>query len=476
MRMSQSRRRWLARCASAGIGLSVGWRSDRHTPVASDALFVGQSKGAPDNERPTTRSSASRQHPRAIIEDLVRRAFDWFQKHQHPATGLVLDRGLNQAAAPLRFDLPAMASLSACGFYLSLLPAWVSRDWLSRESAERAATTLLGTAIGQVEHHHGVLYHFVDWRNGRRWRTSEVATLDTAIFLNGAMVAAAAFGDKTAVLANSLLDRVGWPEFVIDGPRAKQQLLAMGWSPERGFYGPADVRTSEMAMAYFVAAGSSRAIDPQLWRNTRIDRGVVATIELLHPTFPLFTSNYGLGWHDLRGLVDSDGVDLDADARAAALANRAYCHMLAARRSTFVASNGDWWGLSAGDSPRGYVAVGPAKDDDKNVSSDVDGTVWPLAALATLPWIADEMLDDLERWFESPLWKQSLGDFGLAPIQVTAAATWIGTDLIGIDLGSFAVGVENERSDGVRRHWMRHEVGQRAIARLGYGPSRGETK
>ena len=99
--------------------------------------------------------------------------------------------------------------------------------------------------------------------------------------------------------------------------------------------------------------------------------GQVEGQTILNPTHSLFTSYYGLGWHMLEGRLDPDGVDLWQNARAAALANRAFCHV--AREQTYQRKWGAWWGISAGDSPRGYIAPGP-------VANDAGGTVWPTAA------------------------------------------------------------------------------------------------
>ena len=83
---------------------------------------------------------------------------------------------------------------------------------------------------------------------------------------------------------------------------------------------------------------------------------------VINPSHPLFTSQYGLTWPGLQNLHDADGIDLWSNAKDAALLNRAYCRELAAKKfRTYDAPNGGWWGLSAGDGPHGYVAPGPVE-------------------------------------------------------------------------------------------------------------------
>jgi hypothetical protein len=218
------------------------------------------------------------------------------------------------------------------------------------------------------------------------------------------------------------------------------------------------VRSSEFGMAYFLAIGSrTHPIDAQLWYNTEVTYREVAGFKLLNAEHPLFTSYYGLGWHDLRDLNDREGVNLYDNARKAALANRAFCLAMANRYQTYRESEGGWWGLSAGDAQEGYVAQGP-------VVEQVDGTVWPVAAMAALPWMVDEMRADLLHWRSSPSWPRVNGDGGLVPFNLDK--DWYCSDLLGIDLGSFYLSLANYRNETIWRLWMGHPVGKRALRNL----------
>jgi hypothetical protein len=208
--------------------------------------------------------------PDRLLDELEWKAFKWFREHRHPTTGLVLDRGKNFAPQPPKPDQPAMASIASVGYYLSLLPEYVRLGRLSRDAATQQAERTLAFVLKNVEHHEGLMYHFVDWRSGKRWDRCEVSTLDTAILLNGCMVAAEAFGGEVAAVADKLLDRANWPKYLVEHATTGKQLLSLGWTPEQGLLGPADVRSSEMAIPYFLAAGSKHSIDAQCWYNTTV--------------------------------------------------------------------------------------------------------------------------------------------------------------------------------------------------------------
>jgi hypothetical protein len=392
-----------------------------------------------------------------ILDDLGQRAFRWFQDNRNPKTGLMRDRSPNWKGRGAASD---MASIASCGYYLSALPEAVRLGQITKADAQQNAVQVLRFAKEQMQHENGLFFHFIDWNTGQRWDKSEVSLLDSTIFFNGAMVAAEAFGPKVADVTNFLLDRVNWNAFVVQHSQSRKKLLSLGWSPESGLLGPADVHTSEFAMPYFLAIGSrTNLIDVGYWYNTSVSYRQVNGYTVLSGDLPLFTSYYGLGWHDLKGKVDRVGVNVDLNARRAALANRAFCRAVAKDYASYRKEAGSWWGISAGDAQTGYVAPGP-------VPGDQIGTVWATAALAAVPWIPREIKDDLVRWQASAIWQHVLGDYGLSPFNLDK--NWVGSDVIGIDVGSFYVNLANHRNRTVWDLWMQHPIAVRAMNRLGF--------
>jgi hypothetical protein len=426
-------------------------------PRAKALLILAAALIIPISQPMSLAADGRNQSAGQILDELGSKAFRWFEANRNPKTGLVRDRGPNWPGEP---SGGSMASIASMGYYLSMLPEAERLGQIKRETARPQALQMLRFVKSSLQHHDGLFYHFIDWDTGQRYGKCEVSVLDSAIFFNGCIVVAQAYGAEVAELANFLLDRAAWDRFVIVEPHLRKKLLALGWSPEAGLFGNAGWRTSEMAMPYFLAVGSrTNPIEAQCWYNTPANRMNVVGYNVLFGDQALFTSYYGLGWHDLRGKVDKSGVNLEANARIAALANRAACSALARQSRLYAKAGGIWWGISAGDAPAGYIAPGP-------LSKDLEGTLWPMAALAALPWIPNEIEQDIVRWRASALWPRISGEYGLSPFNFDKS--WVGKDLIGIDLGSFYINLANYRNQTVWKLWMQHPIAQNALQRLGF--------
>jgi hypothetical protein len=398
--------------------------------------------------------------PRARLDELAARAFEWFEANRNPKTGLVPDRAPNRRYVGIPERPPIFCSIASVGYYLSMLPDAVATGRLAADDARERARTVLQFLEEHAEHHRGLLRHFIDMETGKAIKNDvEFSALDSAILFNGCMVVSVAFGGDVAELADRLIDRADWNALRLPATKDKPELLAMGWKQDTGLLGHMEARSAEFAMPYFIAvgAGAEKRVDPQLLWNTRVQSGTVAGHRVLNPTLALFTSYYCLGWCRLEGRRDRDGVDLWQNAIETALANREFSR--AEDNETYRDRWGGWWGISAGDSPRGYIGPGTVK-------GDAGGTVWPTTALAALPWAEKEIESDLKAWQASPVWDYVDGPFGLAPFNLDQS--WVGKDLVGIDLGSFYLAVANRRRETVWNLWRQHPVAKRAMERL-YG-------
>ena len=119
-----------------------------------------------------------------LLEDVARRAVLYFTEHTDAVTGLTRDRAPNNGASSR-----APSSVAATGFALTAWCIGEQRGWLrAGEARRRVVQTLRFVADGHA-HERGWLYHFVDTTNGRRVWESEASTIDTALFLQGALMA-----------------------------------------------------------------------------------------------------------------------------------------------------------------------------------------------------------------------------------------------------------------------------------------------
>lgn len=401
------------------------------------------------------------------LDRLADSAWSWFVVNTHPVTGLTLDRAANGSRGKQR----NVGSLGGTGFYLGLLPVAVERGRMEEKAAAQRAERTMRFALDSIDHVDGIVLHFVDWTTGRRAGKSEYSLLDTSIFLHGCIVAAQRFGSAVAALADELLERVLWENLKISDSRTGKSVLAYGFdgATRQLLRAGANVRSSENLMPCVLACGShGHAIGPWCWENMAIVSDLPARIHgwtppteargLLNAHHGLFTSYYGLAWMNLAGLHDPDGVDLWANARRAAIFNRAICREVFSKSfSTYRPANDGWWGLSAGDSPAGYVVPDP-------LVGDCNGTVWPTAAVASFPWASDQLSQDLTSWKNSPWWSRVRGPYGLSSFSIDR--NWVAPELLSIDFGSFAINWWNARKGVIHHLWASHPLARKGLESL----------
>jgi hypothetical protein len=125
----------------------------------------------------------------------------------------------------------------------------------------------------------------------------------------------------------------------------------------------------------------------------------------------------------------------------------------------------DLWGITASDSPHGYVvwggppAVGP-----------IDGTVVPSAAggsLAFLPREAMRVLRNIRTRYGDQAWSKYGFVNAFKPL-----TKWFDTDVIGIDSGIMMVMAENLRTGFVWKTFMKNPEAQRGMELAGLKPYR----
>ena len=126
---------------------------------------------------------------------------------------------------------------------LSAYAVGVERGYVTPEPAlERTLDTLrfsanapTGPEPGGRNGHRGFFYHFLDMQSGRRYQTTELSTIDTALIIAGALSAGeysiGATPERREIrrLADSLHHGVEWKAFQVQSP-----LVTMAWRPETG--------------------------------------------------------------------------------------------------------------------------------------------------------------------------------------------------------------------------------------------------
>ncbi len=411
-----------------------------------------------------------------FLDEMENRSFLYFWELAHPRTFLVPDR----------WPTPSFSSVAAVGFGLTAIPGAVERGRVTREAgAARVLATLRffadapqGPDPSGATGYRGFFYHFLDMETGVRFEKVELSSIDTALFIAGALTAREYFDGADAAeteiraLAETLYRRVEWDWMLVRPPR-----LAMAWTPEEGF-AEADWHGYDEAMILLVLALGSptHAVGPEVWTAFTGSYVWAANHGQTYVQFaPLFGFQFAHVWLDFRGIQDaymrSKGIDYFENSRRATYAHRAYAD---ANPGGFAGYGGDVWGLSACDGPADvtllvngrpvrFLTYG-ARGTSTTWTND-DGTIAPTAAASSIAFAPEIVIPALEAMRDrhgTNLW----GRFGFldafnptftftsVPVhhgRVVPGAGWYDTDWIGIDVGPVAAMIENHRSGLVWR-------------------------
>jgi hypothetical protein len=379
-------------------------------------------------------------------------AFNFFWEKTDPLTVLTQDRGDKNGN-----DDFAESSIASAGFGLAALPVGVEHGWITREAGRARALAALRYAYFQLPNVNGFFYHFINMHTGARSANSEVSSLDTSIFLCGALAAGQYFGGEALDLANALYDRADWNWMRTNGGTQPDKLLISGgWTPESGFM-TFDYGYCEAQLMYLLAIGArTNAIPAASW--TAVGRPVVTYDGLTTlGGGPIFLDQMPLGFFPMYNRTDSTGWDFWDVAVNDTLINRQFC-MDEATEGIQPAYGPDFWGLNASDGPGGYQVSGAPSGPD-------NGTLCPTGPLASMPFTPDESTaagQAMYNTYGDQLW----GRYGFGD-GYNVSSNWFDTQVIGIDLGMAELAIENWRDGLLWRLMGSHPATQRAYLAAG---------
>lgn len=374
----------------------------------------------------------------AFVEDLQRRALTYFVEQTDEQSGLTRDRA---SADGGESDFPA--SIAATGFALTTWCIADARGWLPKGDARERARRTLEFVAHNVAHEHGWFYHFIYVRTGERAWRSEASTIDTALFLQGALTAREYFDDPEIRHWTDLIyARIDW-KWAMNGGST----LTHGWKPESGFISWRWDQYAEFMGLYLLGIGApANALPAESWDAWRREPVVSYGGRTFVDCGPLFTHQYAHAWFDFREQRDQH-IDYWRNSVEATLAQRDWS---AHQTRRFPRWSKDLWGVTASDSAQGYVAWG---GPGRAAAKMVDGTLVPCAPGGSLPFAPQECLASLRRMREvggSKVWRR----YGFVDA-FNPQTGWVSPDVIGIDVGITLVMAENMRSGLVWRIFMK---------------------
>jgi hypothetical protein len=367
-----------------------------------------------------------------LLEETARHAWLFFRDRSDSRTGLAVDRARNAGA-----DTYHVASLASTGYALAALTIAAERGWATRaECAQQAQRTL--DFVLSMPHQRGWLFHFVDARDGTRAWKSEVSTIDTALFTLGALAAGEYFKRDFPLVArraNEFYARLDWNWARTNGgKKPDKQVLAHGWTPEKGFLRYDYGAYSEAILLVLLGLGAPKdPLPPECWdaiaRPTQEFEGIPSL-----QGGPIFIHQMPHGWLPLQNKRDRLGWDYWVSSSNAVRQQQLFAARNTKKRKTFARG---FWALNAGDGPRGYKAYGAPNGPE-------DGTVSPTGMLAAITFDEAAATEAARRMFdeEGPhLW----GAYGFSN-GFNVDKKWFAPDVIGIDLGMALLALENHRS------------------------------
>ena len=383
--------------------------------------------------RPVSAAEASTSDEE-FLDMLERDSFRYFIKEINPENGLIKDS--SRPGAP--------CSVAAVGFGLAAICVGESRGWISaKEAHERILKTLI-TFRDTVPSEHGFFYHFLDMRTGSRAWNSELSSIDTALFLAGALYAGEYFkGTEIEKIAAELYERVEWPWMM-----NKRDVICMGWKPVKGFLDYYWDSYSEAMILYALAIGSpTHPIGEESWFAWRRKIGSYKDFELIYCyTGSIFTYQYSHAWIDFRELDEGD-INWHVNSTNAVWANRQFCIDSQDRFSNY---DEDCWGLTACIGPDGYRSYGARPGEAFN-----DGTIAPCGMAASVVFAGEESLRGLKYIYDS--YKDDIyGKYGFKDAFNTDK-NWWAEEYLGIDVGITVLMIENYRTGMIWERFMNIE-------------------
>lgn len=427
-----------------------------------------------------------------FLDTVQVRTFDFFWETTNAENGL----------APDRWPDPPFSSVAAVGYALTAYPIGVERGYVTREDARRRTLKTLkffwnapqGRASSGMTGRWGFFYHFLDMDSGHRYQNTELSTIDTGLFLMGALTAQQYFDgeheDEQAIraYADSLYRRVEW-----DRMQLPDGLVSMGWTPDEGRFDYGYEGYDEAMFLYVLALGSpTHPVDASAWEAFTSTYDWQSFYGYEHVNFaPLFGHQYSHVWIDFRDIQDAymreKGIDYFENSRRATLAQREYAMD---NPSNFAGYGENIWGLTASDGPgnttvqvggrertfRGYWARGAAKGDIRD-----DGTIAPTAVGGSVPFAPEPTIAALKTMW-ARFGNALFGQYGfrdafnltytLDEIPPGGGRTtpqgWFDHEHLGIDQGPILAMIENHRTGMIWSLMRENPYVVRGLCRAGF--------
>jgi hypothetical protein len=368
-----------------------------------------------------------------IRADVEKTAIKYFIDHAHPESGLVRDKALNFSATP---DSNIISSLAATGFGLTVIAHATTVGKIPVKFARDYAYKTLRFIRDYVPHHKGWLVHFADWKTGDRAWGSEYSTIDTALFIAGALYAAEVLKDPAITdLANDIYERVDFHSALTDdGKKPGKKTISLSFTPEQGWTTYQwEIYAEQKIMLILGLGHPTKPLPRETWFAWKRN--------LMGVSMPLFIHQYSPAFFDFRNFDDGFQNYFQAGLKA-----------------TFVHRNmnrSGFWGYSAGESPKGYAVYSPIQ---------FSTTLCIGCAAGSAMFAPEIVMMDIFNWKNGNYGRKLWGQYGLVD-SVDLKQNWFSPYVLGITKGPEYMSVQNmEGRTSIWKDFMKIKAVKKSIS------------
>jgi hypothetical protein len=422
----------------------------------------------------------------ALLDIVQRQTFRFFWHHAHPHSGMALERD-NTVKAQYYWDYineaddqpnlskddfgPDACATGGTGFGIMATVVAVNRGWIGRDTALRRLIQI-ADFLTKADCFHGIYPHFINGITGKTipfGRVDDGADIvETSYLLMGMLVAREYFNGNSLPekyfrkRVNEMWETANWNWHTRDD----HKLLYWHWSPNNDFDMNFPVWGYDEALITYIVAASSHThpitkeaytntwVKSRGWKNGNTYYGYNLPLGNYDKGGPLFFEQYTYLGIDPRQLTDDQGINYWDQVKNHTLINRAYC---VENPKKYAGYGANCWGLTAGDSYKGYVAHCPEVDL---------GVIQPTAALSSFPYTPEYSMQALKHFYYD-LGDKIWGPYGFAD-GFSEAHHWYAKTHLAIDQGPIVVMIENYRSGLLWNLFMKIPDVQNGMKKLGF--------
>lgn len=425
--------------------------------------------------------------PDSVLLDIVQRqTFRYFWNFGHPVSGLARERDntvkcnyywdyINEADDIPNFSKgtfgPEACAIGGSGFGILSTVVAVNRGWIGRDTALKRLVKIVDF-LTKADCYHGIYPHFMNGITGKTipfGRLDDGADIVETSYLFMGLLTARQYFNKNTPLEKYFRNRVNdmWRDADWNWhSKGDTKNLYWHWSPTNDFDMNFPVFGYDEALITYIVAAASKThpISKELyenswvksggWKNGKSYYGFTLPLGNYDKGGPLFFEQYTYMGIDPNGLRDDNGIDYAEQTKNHTLINRAYC---IENPKKFKGYGANCWGLTAGDSYKGYVAHCP--EDDR-------GVIQPTAALSSFPYTPEYSMQALKHFYYD-LGDKIWGPYGFAD-GFSETHNWYAKTHLAIDQGPIVVMIENYRTGLIWKLFMNCPEISGGLKKLGF--------